>query len=260
MSQKPVDQLLCEVVLVPPGDERDRWIRDACGDDVETEKQLHALAAAHEQAGSFMSEAVSEHPLTSTLAQAMPQQLGAFRIEAELGRGGMGIVYRATDTRLDRAVAIKALPPLWADDPGRMARLEREAKILASLSHPNVAAIHGLEQHDGRALLILEYVEGRTLADRLRDGPLSGDETRSICAQVAAALAAAHDAGVVHRDLKPANITIRADGTVKVLDFGLATSNDTPRDPHLQVVLTRWRWRRARTRPPPGRSSAPRRT
>jgi serine/threonine-protein kinase len=106
-----------------------------------------------------------------------------------------------------------------------MARLEREAKILASLSHPNVAAIHGLGQHDGRALLILEYVEGRTLADRLRDGPLSGDETRSICAQVAAALAAAHDAGVVHRDLKPANITIRADGTVKVLDFGLATSN-----------------------------------
>ncbi|MFG0273842.1 MAG: protein kinase [Phycisphaerales bacterium] len=153
---------------------------------------------------------------------APPTQIGPYTIEAELGRGGMGVVYRATDTRLDRAVAIKALPDHLEGDPERLARFEREAKTLASINHPNIAGIHGVEEHQGRKYLVLEFVEGETLADRLDRGPLPVDETIDFCEQICAGVEAAHEAGVIHRDLKPANIVITPDGKAKVLDFGLA--------------------------------------
>ena len=149
--------------------------------------------------------------------------IGSYRILAEIGAGGMGVVYRARDSRLDRDVALKVLLPEVADDPERLARLTREAKLLASLNHPNIAQIHGLEESPAREVaMVMELVEGPTLADRIARGPIPVAETIRVATQVAHALEAAHDQQIVHRDLKPANIKLRSDGTVKVLDFGLA--------------------------------------
>ena len=149
-------------------------------------------------------------------------RLGPYEIVSPLGAGGMGEVYRALDTKLDRDVAIKVLPGAFTSDPERVARFEREAKTLATLNHPHIAQIYGVEESDGTRALIMEFVEGETLADWIARGPLPSDEARSIAQQIAEALEAAHDRGIIHRDLKPANIKLRSDGTVKVLDFGLA--------------------------------------
>jgi len=156
--------------------------------------------------------------------------LSHYRITEELGAGGMGVVYRAEDTNLDRQVAIKMLPEKFTGDPERMARFEREAKLLASLNHPNVAAIHSLEQADGKRFLVLELVEGKTLAQRLAWGSLPIEETLQLCRQIAEGVEAAHEKGIVHRDLKPANVKITPEGKVKVLDFGLAKAlvDDAP--------------------------------
>jgi serine/threonine protein kinase len=134
----------------------------------------------------------------------------------------MGVVYRAADTRLGRSVAIKVLPAQFADDPESLMRFEREARALAALNHPNVATIHGIEMHENVSHLVLEYVDGETLAERVARGPLRIGEALDICSEIAAALEAAHDAGLIHRDLKPANVKVSSSGTVKVLDFGLA--------------------------------------
>ena len=134
----------------------------------------------------------------------------------------MGEVYRATDTRLKRQVAIKVLPSMLAADPERLGRFQREAEVLASLNHPHIAAIYGFEEADGVKALVMELVEGATLADRIAQGPIPIDEALPIARQIAEALEAAHERGIVHRDLKPANIKVRDDGKVKVLDFGLA--------------------------------------
>ncbi len=149
-------------------------------------------------------------------------KLGVYEVTAKIGAGGMGEVYRAHDTTLDRDVAIKVLPDAFATDPERLARFEREAKVLASLNHPNIAAIYGLETSGDTRALILELVEGPTLQDRIAQGPIPLDEALPIARQIAEALEAAHEQGIVHRDLKPANVKVRSDGTVKVLDFGLA--------------------------------------
>ena len=149
-------------------------------------------------------------------------RLGHYDVTALIGEGGMGQVYQATDTKLDRDVALKVLPQAFTDDPDRLAPFEREAKVLASLNHPNIAAIHGLEESDGIRALVLELVEGPTLADRIAQGPIAVDEALPIAKQITEALEAAHEAAVIHRDLKPANIKVKDDGTVKVLDFGLA--------------------------------------
>jgi Tol biopolymer transport system component len=150
------------------------------------------------------------------------QRLGPYVVVAPIGRGGMGEVWRATDPKLQRDVAIKVLPADVARDPGRLARFEREAQLLASLNHPNIAAIHGLEEADGRPFLVLELVPGEDLAERLKRGPLPVAEALDVARQVAEALEEAHEHGVVHRDLKPANVKVTPDGKVKVLDFGLA--------------------------------------
>ena len=149
-------------------------------------------------------------------------RVGSYEVTGSLGAGGMGEVYRARDTKLNREVALKVLPDAFADDPDRLARFQREAEVLASLNHPNIAGIHGLEESGGIKALVLELVEGPTLDERLPEAGLPLDEAVEIARQIAEALEAAHDAGVIHRDLKPANIKVRDDGTVKVLDFGLA--------------------------------------
>lgn len=148
--------------------------------------------------------------------------IGPYQVLRELGRGGMGEVYLARDTRLDRDVAIKALPAHLAGDPDRLARFQREAKALAALNHPGVGAIYGLEEAGGHQYLVLEYIEGETLMDRLGSGAIPVDEAMSIARQMAEALEAAHEKGIVHRDLKPGNVMVTPDGVVKVLDFGLA--------------------------------------
>ena len=149
-------------------------------------------------------------------------RLGVYEVTALLGEGGMGQVYRATDTSLKRQVAIKILPPSVAADHDRLARFQREAEVLASLNHPNIAAIYGLEENGGMTALVMELVEGDDLSQRIARGAIPLDEALPIAKQIAEALEAAHEQGIIHRDLKPANIKVRADGTVKVLDFGLA--------------------------------------
>jgi Tol biopolymer transport system component len=149
-------------------------------------------------------------------------RLGPYEVAAQIGVGGMGEVYRATDTNLGRQVAIKVLPTAFAQDADRLARFEREARTLASLNHTNIAQIYGLERSDGTTALVMELIEGPTLADRIAQGAIPIDDALPIARQIAEALEAAHEHGMIHRDLKPANIKLRPDGTVKVLDFGLA--------------------------------------
>ena len=156
------------------------------------------------------------------MALAPGTHLGPYHIADQIGAGGMGEVYRATDSNLGRSVAIKVLPEAFATDADRLARFDREAKTLAALNHPNIAAIYGIEKSGGTTALVMELVEGPTLADRMVDGPIPVDEALNIARQITAALTAAHDKGIIHRDLKPANIKLRPDGAVKVLDFGLA--------------------------------------
>ncbi len=149
-------------------------------------------------------------------------RFGPYEIVAPLGAGGMGEVYRARDTKLGRDVAIKILPHEFTSDPERRARFEREARILAALNHPNIGAIYGFEDADGIRALVLELVDGETLADRIARRPLPLKDALPTARQIAEALYAAHDKGIVHRDLKPRNVALTRDGTVKVLDFGLA--------------------------------------
>ena len=150
------------------------------------------------------------------------RRIGTYQIQTLLGAGGMGEVYRAHDTRLGRDVAIKFLSHALTGNPDRLARFEREARLLAAVNHPNIATIHGLEESDGVCALVLELIEGETLADRLKRGALPVPEALAIARQIADALDAAHEKGIVHRDLKPANVKITPAGSVKVLDFGLA--------------------------------------
>src|SRR5215471_9771495 len=149
-------------------------------------------------------------------------RIGAYEVTSQLGEGGMGVVFRARDTKLLRDVAVKVLPDHFADDGDRLSRLQREAQLLASLNHPNIAQIYGLEQLGSSGCIVMELVDGETLSDRLKNGPLPLDEAIEVAKQIADALAAAHERGIIHRDLKPANIKLTSNGTVKVLDFGLA--------------------------------------
>jgi serine/threonine protein kinase len=160
------------------------------------------------------------------VALAPGTQFGGYTITSQIGLGGMGVVYRARDTKLKRDVAIKMLPRDVASDPERLARLQREAEVLASLNRPNIAHLYGIEGSQETTALVMELVEGPTLADRIAAGPIPIDEALPIVRQVVDALEAAHEQGVVHRDMKPANIKVRPDGVVKVLDFGLAKALD----------------------------------
>ena len=174
-------------------------------------------------------------------------RIGSYEVFAQIGAGGMGEVYRAQDTKLGRDVAIKVLPEAFAHDADRLSRFQREAKMLASLNHPNIATIHGLEQSNGTSYLVMELVSGETLQERIRrDGAVPVEEALSIAKQIAEALEAAHEKGIIHRDLKPANVKATPNGKVKVLDFGLAkafagdTETSDPVDsPTLSQAATR---------------------
>src|SRR5271167_3212404 len=167
------------------------------------------------------------------MALSPGNRLGPYEILSAIGAGGMGEVYRARDAKLGRDVALKVLPEAFARDAERMARFQREAKVLASLNHPNIASIYGLEDSGATHALVMELVEGPTLADRIKAGPIPIDEVLPIAKQICEALEYAHERGIVHRDLKPANIKVTPEGTVKVLDFGLAKALEnegTPAD------------------------------
>ena len=179
--------------------------------------RLSLLSSAHDgTAGRLAVECLRTCP------SAPAARLGPYEVTALIGEGGMGEVWRAHHTALKRDDALKVLPDAFASDPERLARFQREAQVLASLNHPNIAHVYGLEQADGMQALVMELVEGPTLADRIAQGPIPVDEALPIAKQIAEALEAAHEQGIIHRDLKPANIKVRPDGTVKVLDFGLA--------------------------------------
>jgi serine/threonine protein kinase len=228
---------LFQAALDRPIADRSVFLREECGRDVDLLVEMESLLDAHASAGSFAARPAidvlsrSEHfegpPAGQEIAPppsafATGERLGAYRILSRLGSGGMGDVYRALDSTLGREVAIKVLPAIFTTDPDRLARFEREARVLAALNHSHIGAIYGLENVGGSRALILELIEGPTLAERLAKGPLSIKAALSIAAQIAEALEAAHERGVVHRDLKPANIKVTTDERVKILDFGLA--------------------------------------
>ena len=216
---------ICCAAMALDGPSRDAFVAAACAGDEGLRREIDSLLRYQSKADGFMAEpalAVAAQRLASAGDAMIGRQLGAFRVHSLLGAGGMGEVYRARDTTLGRDVALKVLPALFTADPDRLARFEREARTLATLNDPHIGAIYGLEEHDGIRVLVLEIVEGSTLADRIALGALSIAEALSIAGQTAGALEAAHEKGIIHRDLKPANIKITPDGIVKVLDFGLA--------------------------------------
>jgi len=191
------------------------------------------------------------------MSLAPGSRVGPFEIVSVIGEGGMGQVYRARDPKLQRDVALKILLPAVANDPDRLARFKREAQVLAALNHANIAQIHGFEDAAATPALVMEFVDGPTLADRIAAGALPLDETLAIARQIADALEAAHELGIIHRDLKPANVKVRPDGAVKVLDFGLAKAIDTTVTSGADAMNSPTLTARATQM---ARSSAPRRT
>ena len=211
--------------LERPVEARAAFLAEACGDDAALRQDVQTLLDAASSTGFLEQPAlqIAAGLVTSaTLAPLTGQRIGVYSIASLLGRGGMGEVYRARDTRLGRDVAIKVLPPALTANPDRLARFEREARVLASLNHPHIGMLYGLEESGGHTALVLELVEGETLAERLARGPVPLKAALSWARQIADALDAAHDKGIVHRDLKPANVKITPQDVVKVLDFGLA--------------------------------------
>jgi eukaryotic-like serine/threonine-protein kinase len=215
---------LYEAALEHEPDARERFLAEACPGDPDLRREVDSLLA-QDHVSLVVDHAMVE--VAAAVLEGTPRLeagavVGPYRVEALIGAGGMGEVYRARDTKLHRDVALKVLPESLTRDPDRLARLTREAHILASLNHPNIAAIHGFEDRGDVHALVLELVDGPTLADCIAQRLIPLSEALAIAHQIADALAAAHDRGVIHRDLKPANIKVRGDGTVKVLDFGLA--------------------------------------
>ena len=220
--------------------ERDAFLARACADDPTLRREVESLLA---QPPAGMIDAPVGALVAGLVAPPPPRlapgsSVGPYRIERLLGVGGMGEVYRARDTTLGRDVAMKILPQHFTADPERLARFEREARVLAALNHPNIGAIYGLESAGDVRALVLELVEGETLADRIERGPLPARDALTIARQIADALDAAHEKGIVHRDLKPANIKVTPDGVVKVLDFGLAKATGEWQSPTLTLGST----------------------
>ena len=245
---REIERLFHEARERTPG-EREAWLASACADDPSLRREVESLLAQPKHDGFLGVPAmvVAAQMMTSPGDSALTgRRIGAYQIQTLLGAGGMGEVYRARDTKLGRDVAIKILPSGFTADPDRLARFEREARMLAALNHPHIGAIYGLEEVEGLRALVLELVEGDTLAERLKRGPVPIAEALAIARQMAEALDAAHEKGIIHRDLKPANIKITPDGIVKVLDFGLAkaatgdgSTPDLTRSPTVTIGGTR---------------------
>jgi serine/threonine protein kinase len=198
---------------------RQVFLNEACGQDTDLRRQVEVLISNDQHRGSLFEDPLVTDRILSLVdgPSLVGRQFGPYRVVRHLGSGGMGEVYQAHDSKLGRDVAMKTLSREFAGDPGRLARLQREARSLASLNHPNIAAIYGLEEFETVDFMVLELVEGETL-----HGPLPVATALDHAGQVAEALVAAHAKGIIHRDLKPANIKVTDDGRAKVLDFGLA--------------------------------------
>jgi Tol biopolymer transport system component len=232
-----------------PENDRARFLAEACAGDDELRREVQALLDQPVTTSSFVDFLGGPAPrqLDSHAGHLAGRRLGSYQVTSLLGHGGMGEVYRAHDTKLGRDVAIKVLPTMFTADPERLARFDSEARMLAALNHPHIGAIYGVEDADKVPALVLELVEGETLADRLRRGPLSSRDALAIARQIADALDAAHQKGIIHRDLKPANIKITPAGVVKVLDFGLAkavaadvpSTQDVSQSPTVAIGATR---------------------
>src|SRR5215472_3059682 len=220
------------------------FLDEACGGDSALRRDVESLLAHAGGADEFLQrpalDVAAQQAAAPRQALATGQAIGAFTIVGPLGVGGMGEVYRARDPKLGRDVAIKVLSAMFTVDAERLARFEREARTLAALNHPHIGAIYGFEESAGIVALVLELVEGPTLAERIAEGPIPVPESLAIARQIAEALEAAHEKGIVHRDLKPANIKITPDGVVKVLDFGLAKAavEDPPPDTRASRAAT----------------------
>jgi serine/threonine protein kinase/Tol biopolymer transport system component len=205
--------------------DRPAFLAEACAGDASLQREVQSLLDQVSTPGFLTSPAIEVAAAMVEQPQWTGRRLGAYQITALLGQGGMGEVYRARDMRLGRDVAIKVLPKAFTSNADRLARFEREARLLAALNHPHIGTIHGVEEAEGVRALVLELVEGETIADLVQRGPLMIKQSLTIARQIADALDAAHDKGIVHRDLKPANVKITPDGVVKVLDFGLAKTD-----------------------------------
>ena len=210
--------------LDQPPDSRHEWLLREAGGDEMLAREAAALLHAHDTVGAFLENPATMHPAdVAGIDQPFGgARLGSYEIEYEIGRGGMGIVYCARDVRLGRRVALKALPPVHGEDAGLRERLRREARAAATVSHPAVATVYALEEIDGHLFIASEFIEGHPLRGEIERGPLESRRALSIAADIARALCAAHEAGVVHRDLKPENVLITVTGSVKVVDFGIA--------------------------------------
>ena len=219
------------------GSRRAAFLHDACAGDDDLRREVESLLAYEGKAENFMEVPALDVVVKQfaerqalRMVQRSETKLGPYEILAPLGAGGMGEVYRARDRKLNRDVALKILPAMFVEDAERMARFRREAQVLASLNHPNIGSIYGLEDLNNLRVLVLELVEGPTLADRIAGGAIPLEEALAIARQTAEAVAYAHEKGVTPRDLKPANIKITPEGNVKVLDFGLAKVLEGPKN------------------------------
>ena len=237
---------VCDAALERDAPERAAFVAAACGGDEALRQEVEALLAHARAAENFLVTPFGDMAAQILVDDHEPsligRQIGSYKILAFLGAGGMGEVYRARDAKLGRDVAVKVVADAFLSFPERLARFEREAQVLATLNHPHIGAIYGLEEADGVRGLVLELVEGATLAERLRLRGLPMQEALAVARQIADALEFAHEKGIIHRDLKPANIKITPDGIVKVLDFGLAKVFAREESPAIRRRSRRSRW------------------